>query len=163
MLSGMDYAWRLRSHIDLAALAPEKKALVLPYIRQWADSAVGLSGPQAFNAFSQFHATRLAAVRACQPYDYLLSPTSPMPAFAAELPSPTNDFEQPLEHIGFTVPFNMSEQPAASVNCGYTDTGLPIGLQIVGQRFDDLGVLQISHAFERLRGPQRAWPRPPPA
>jgi aspartyl-tRNA(Asn)/glutamyl-tRNA(Gln) amidotransferase subunit A len=86
-----------------------------------------------------------------------------MPAFAAELPSPTNDFEQPLEHIGFTVPFNMSEQPAASVNCGYTDTGLPIGLQIVGQRFDDLGVLQISHAFERLRGPQRAWPRPPPA
>ena len=163
MLSGMDHAWRLRSHIDLAALAPEKKALVLPYIRQWADSAVGLSGPQAFNAFSQFHATRLAAVRACQPYDYLLSPTSPMPAFAAELPSPTNDFEQPLEHIGFTVPFNMSEQPAASVNCGYTDTGLPIGLQIVGQRFDDLGVLQISHAFERLRGPQRAWPRPPPA
>ncbi|MBU3740266.1 MAG: amidase, partial [Rhodoferax sp.] len=161
MLSGMDRAWRLRSHIDLAALEPARRDTVLPYIRHWADSAAGLSGPQAFAAFSQFHATRVATVRATSGFDYLLSPTSPMPAFAAELPSPTNDFERPLEHIAFTVPFNMSEQPAASVNCGYTASGLPIGLQIAGQRFDDLGVLQMAHAFEQLRGPQRPWPAPP--
>jgi Asp-tRNA(Asn)/Glu-tRNA(Gln) amidotransferase A subunit family amidase len=163
MLSGMDHAWRLRSHLDLAALPPAKKAVVLPYIRDWADSGANLSGAQAFAAFSQFHATRLATVKACAGYDYVLSPTSPMPAFAAELPSPTNDFDRPLEHIAFTVPFNMSEQPASSVNCGYTSGGLPIGLQIAGQRFDDLGVLQLSHAFEQLRGPQRPWPVPPVA
>jgi Asp-tRNA(Asn)/Glu-tRNA(Gln) amidotransferase A subunit family amidase len=161
MLSGMDHAWRLRSHLDLAALPPAKKAVVLPYIRDWADSGANLSGAQAFAAFSQFHATRLATVKACAGYDYVLSPTSPMPAFAAELPSPTNDFDRPLEHIAFTVPFNMSEQPASSVNCGYTSGGLPIGLQIAGQRFDDLGVLQLSHAFEQMRGPQRPWPVPP--
>lgn len=51
--------------------------------------------------------------------------------------------------------------PAASIHCGYSATGLPIGLQIAGQRFDDLGVLQIAHAFEQLRGPQRPWPQPP--
>ena len=45
------------------------------------------------------------------------------PAFAAELPSPTNDPKRPLEHIGFTLPYNMSEQPAASINCGYTAGG----------------------------------------
>ena len=163
MLSGMDHAWRLRSHLDLAALSPAKKATVLPYIRDWADSGASLSGAQAFAAFSQFHATRVATVKACAAYDYVLSPTSPMPAFAAELPSPTNDPMRPLEHIAFTVPFNMSEQPAASVNCGYTSDGLPIGLQIAGQRFDDLGVLQLSHAFEQLRGPQRPWPLPPAA
>ncbi|NBT55090.1 MAG: amidase [Betaproteobacteria bacterium] len=163
MLSGMDNAWRLRSHLDLAALSPTKKAVVLPYIRDWADSGAGLNGAQAFAAFSQFHATRLATVKACAPYDYVLSPTSPMPAFAAELPSPTNDPLRPLEHIAFTVPFNMSEQPASSVNCGYTLGGLPIGLQIAGQRFDDLGVLQLSHAFEQMRGPQRPWPVPPVA
>jgi Asp-tRNA(Asn)/Glu-tRNA(Gln) amidotransferase A subunit family amidase len=134
---------------------------VLPYIRDWADSGAGLNGAQGFAAFSQFHATRLATVKACAAYDYVLSPTSPMPAFAAELPSPTNDPLRPLEHIAFTVPFNMSEQPASSVNCGYTLGGLPIGLQIAGQRFDDLGVLQLSHAFEQMRGSQRPWPVPP--
>ena len=59
----------------------------------------------------------VATVQACNAFDYVLSPTSPVPAFAAELPSPTNDPLRPLEHIGFTVPFNMSEQPAASINC----------------------------------------------
>ena len=161
MLDGMDHAWRMRSHLDLSALSAEKRACVLPYIQQWADSAAGMSGPQVFAAVSQFHATRLASVRACQPFDFVISPTSPMPAFAAELPSPTNDPLRPLEHIGFTVPYNMSEQPAASINCGYTSQGLPIGLQIAGKRFDDLGVLQLSRAFEGLRDPQRPWPQPP--
>ncbi|HKB52974.1 MAG TPA: amidase family protein, partial [Ramlibacter sp.] len=63
--------------------------------------------------------------------------------------------------IGFTVPFNMSEQPAASIDCGSTRGGLPIGLQIVGKRFDDLGVLQVARAFELIRPPQRPWPQPP--
>lgn len=161
MLDGMDHAWRMRSYVDLAALAPERKALVLPYIQQWADSAAHMSGVQTFNAYSQFHTTRLATVGACQAFDYVISPTSPVVAFAAELPSPTNDPLRPLEHIAFTVPYNMSEQPAASINCGYSASGLPIGLQIAGQRFDDLGVLQVSRAFELLRGPQRAWPQPP--
>jgi aspartyl-tRNA(Asn)/glutamyl-tRNA(Gln) amidotransferase subunit A len=161
MLAGMDHAWRMRSYLDLAALAVGKKARVLPYIQQWADSAAGMTGPQTFAAFSQFYVTRVATVRACQAYDYVISPTAPVSAFAAELPSPTNDPLRALEHIGFTVPYNMSEQPAASINCGYTGSGLPIGLQIAGQRFDDLGVLQVSRAFELLRDPQQAWPQPP--
>jgi aspartyl-tRNA(Asn)/glutamyl-tRNA(Gln) amidotransferase subunit A len=160
-LDGMDHAWRMRSHMELLALPAARKARVLTYIQQWADSAAGLTGPQVFNAFSQFHATRVATVHACQPFDFVISPTSPMPAFAAELPSPTNDPLRPLEHIGFTVPYNMSEQPAASINCGYTRSGLPIGLQIAGQRFDDLGVLQVARAFELLRDPQQPWPQPP--
>jgi Asp-tRNA(Asn)/Glu-tRNA(Gln) amidotransferase A subunit family amidase len=161
MLDGMDHAWRMRSHLDIAALAPEKQDMVLPYIRQWADSASEMSGKQVFAATAQFHATRLATVKACNAFDYVISPTSPVAAFDAELPSPTNDPLRPLEHIAFTVPFNMSEQPAASINCGYTKTGLPIGLQIAGRRFDDLGVLQLSRAFETLRDPQRPWPKPP--
>jgi aspartyl-tRNA(Asn)/glutamyl-tRNA(Gln) amidotransferase subunit A len=161
MLDGMDHFWRMRSWVDMKALAPEKRAKVLPYIQQWGDSAANMTGEQVFKAFSQFHATRLAAVHACREFDYVVSPTSPVPAFAAQLPSPTNDPLRPLEHIGFTVPFNMSEQPAASINCGYTPAGLPIGLQIVGQRFDDLGVLQVSRAFELIRDAQRPWPEPP--
>ena len=161
MLEGLDHFWRMRSHLDLAALPPDRKARVLPYILQWADSAAEFTGEQVYFAASQSHATRLASVNACRSFDYIVSPTAPMPAFAAELPSPTNDPLHGLEHIGFTVPYNMSEQPAASINCGYTLDGLPIGLQIAGQRFDDLGVLQVARAFELIRDPQRPWPQPP--
>jgi len=161
MLDGMDHFWRMRSHLDLAALPPERKTRVLPFIRAWADSVAGMGGAELFHAGQQFHATRVATVRACAAYDYVISPVAPVPAFAAELPAPTNDPLRPLEHIAFTVPFNMSEQPAASVNCGYTTGGLPIGLQIAGPRFDDLGVLRVARAFEHLRGPQHPWPQPP--
>lgn len=161
MLDGMDHFWRMRSHVDMRSIAPEQKARVLPYIQQWADSAAGMTGEAVFRAFHQFHLTRVHTLQACRAFDYVISPVSPVPAFGADLPSPTNDPLRPLEHIGFTVPFNMSEQPAASVNCGYTDSGLPIGLQIAGQRFDDLGVLQVARAFELIRGPQRPWPQPP--
>ena len=161
MLDGMDHFWRMRSYTDLQALPETQRAKVLPYIRAWAESAAGMTGPQVFQASQQFHATRVASVKACSAFDYVLSPVAPMPAFAAELPSPTNDPLRPLEHIGFTVPFNMSEQPAASINCGYTAGGLPIGLQIAGARFDDLGVLQVARAFELIRDPQRPWPQPP--
>lgn len=161
MLDGMDRFWRMRSHVDLQALPEARRALVLPYIRAWAESVAGMGGVEVFHASQQFHATRVATVRACSAFDYVLSPVAPLPAFAAAWPSPTNDPLRPLEHIAFTVPFNMSEQPAASVNCGYTASGLPIGLQIAGPRFDDLGVLRVAHAFEQLRGPQRPWPTPP--
>ena len=161
MLDGMDHFWRMRSHVDLKALPEQRRSRVLPYIRQWADSAAGMDGEAVFKAFSQFHLTRIVTVHACSPFDYVISPTSPVPAFAAELPSPTNDPMRALEHIAFTVPFNMSEQPAASINCGYTAAGMPIGLQIAGRRFDDLGVLQVSRAFELIRDAQRPWPQPP--
>ncbi len=161
MLDGMDHFWRMRSFTDMQALPAAKREKVLPYIRAWAESAEGMSGSAVFNASQQFHLTRIATVKACSAFDYVISPVAPMVAFQAELPSPTNDPLRPLEHIGFTVPFNMSEQPAASVNCGYTEAGLPIGLQIAGVRFDDLGVLQVSRAFELIRGPQRPWPQPP--
>ncbi|HEY8358594.1 MAG TPA: amidase [Ramlibacter sp.] len=161
MLDGLDRFWRMRSHLDMAALPPAAKAKILPYIRQWGDSAAGMSGEDVFRAFNQFHLTRLAAVAACRPVDYVLSPVSPNMPAGAEEASPTNDPLRPLEHIGFTVPFNMSEQPAAAINCGYSRAGLPIGLQIAGKRFDDLGVLQVARAFETIREPQRPWPLPP--
>ena len=160
MLDGLDHFWRMRSYLDLQALPPAQQDKLLPYIRQWAESAAAFDGPHVFRAYAQTHATRLAAVAASAPFDYVISPVAPNLPAAAEAPSPTNDPLRPLEHIAFTVPWNMSEQPAASINCGYSASGLPIGLQIAGARFDDVGVMKVARAFERLRGPQRPWPRP---
>jgi len=161
MAEGMDDFWRTRSWLDISALSDAKRAQVLPFIVDWARGGAGLSGERVFRGYSQMGAMRDAAVRASRPFDMLLSPTAPIPAFAAELPCPTDDPALPFEHIAFTLPFNMSEQPAASINCGYTSDGLPIGLQIVGKRHDDLGVLQVAQAWERMRAAQHAWPEPP--
>jgi aspartyl-tRNA(Asn)/glutamyl-tRNA(Gln) amidotransferase subunit A len=107
-------------------------------------------------------AMRRATIAATAPYDFVLSPTAPMTAFAAEAPSPSNDPLDPFTHIGFTLPFSVSEQPAASINCGYSSEGLPIGLQVIGRRFDDLGVLALARTVEDMRRSNaRAWPEPP--
>jgi Asp-tRNA(Asn)/Glu-tRNA(Gln) amidotransferase A subunit family amidase len=161
MADGMDRFWRVRSWLDFQKLAPGRQALVLPYIRGWIARGATLTGAEVFEGYSQMAALRDAAVAACRPFDFVLSPVSPDVAFRADWASPLNDPERPFEHIAFTLPFNMSEQPALSVNAGYDAGGLPVGLQIVGHRHDDLGVLRLGRAWERLRGAQRAWPEGP--
>ena len=78
--------------------------------------------------------------------------------FAAEATS--SQGETPWKDAHFTTVFNHSGQPAASINCGHSRSGLPIGLQIAGRRFDDLGVLQMARFYETVRPPQPAWPEP---
>jgi aspartyl-tRNA(Asn)/glutamyl-tRNA(Gln) amidotransferase subunit A len=160
MADGINLFWRVRSWVDMAALPAERRAKVLPYIREWAAAGEHTSTTQLFRGFNQIGVLRDAAVAACQPFDFVISPVAPVSAFAAEWAGPTNDPLRAMEHIAFTLPFNMSEQPAISVPCAHTVAGLPIGLQIIGQRHDDLGVLRLARAWESLRpaGALRPWP-----
>jgi aspartyl-tRNA(Asn)/glutamyl-tRNA(Gln) amidotransferase subunit A len=160
MLDGLDDFWRARLWADISALSPLERAKILPDILAWAEAGSALDGQQVFRGLSQMDAMAAAAAKAIQGHDYILTPTAPIPAFPAELSYPTGDPARPFEQVAFTVPFNMSGQPAISVNCGYTAEGLPIGLQIIGHRYDDLGVLRLASAYERIRPPQRPWPAP---
>jgi aspartyl-tRNA(Asn)/glutamyl-tRNA(Gln) amidotransferase subunit A len=85
-------------------------------------------------------------------YDLLLTPTLPLAAFAAgiERPDPAS---QPrwINWAPFSNPFNLTQQPAASVPCGLTAAGLPVGLQIVGPMHGDALVLRAARAFETAR------------
>jgi len=161
LLDSLDHFWRARSWEDLAKLTPDERAKALPYIYLWAESGSKLSGIDVIRGVNATMTIRAAAARQFAGLDYLISPVSPVVNFSAELPSPTNDPYRPLEHIGYTVAWNMSEQPAISINGGYDAGGFPIGVQIVGRRFDDVGVLRMAKAFETLRGPQKPWPSPP--
>jgi aspartyl-tRNA(Asn)/glutamyl-tRNA(Gln) amidotransferase subunit A len=161
MLDGLDNFWRARSWDDLSKLTPAERAKALPYIHNWAEGAAKLSGVDVVRGFNATMAIRTAAAKLFCDLDYVVSPVSPVVNFAAEFASPLNDPEKPFEHIAYTVPWNMSENPAASINGGYDKKGFPIGVQIVGRRFDDLGVLGMAKAFEGLRGPQKPWPAPP--
>ncbi|WP_291860350.1 amidase [Bradyrhizobium sp.] len=161
ILDGLDTFWRARMWDELSKLAPGERARALPYIRQWAETGAKLSGVDVIRGFNATMAIRAAASRLFCEIDYVISPVSPVVNFAAELASPINDPSRPFEHIAYTVPWNMAENPAASINGGFDKTGFPIGIQIVGRRFDDIGVLGMAKAFEGLRGPQKPWPSPP--
>jgi len=161
MLDGLDNFWRARMWDDLSRLAPAGRGKALPYILKWAEKGADLSGVDVVRGFNATMAIRSAAARLFAEIDYVVSPVSPVVNFAAELAAPLNDPNRPFEHICYTVPWNMSENPAASINGGYDANGFPIGVQIVGRRFDDLGVLAMAKTFEGLRDAQRPWPMPP--
>ncbi|MHA2009579.1 MAG: amidase [Promethearchaeota archaeon] len=86
-------------------------------------------------------------------FDILITPTMACPAFELGVPSPSK-IEGKEVTLGawspYTHPFNMTSHPAASIPCGWSSDGLPIGMQIIGKRFDEVTVLQVSKAFEEL-------------
>jgi aspartyl-tRNA(Asn)/glutamyl-tRNA(Gln) amidotransferase subunit A len=159
MLDGVCRFFEARSYNDFMQLSEARRGRVLPFIAEWCTwRAAAFSGRDVMQAYAQVMAMREAAVAATARHDFLLSPTSPIFAYEAELPAPGNDPRNALPHIAFTVPYNMSEQPAASINWSYSAEGLPIGVQVIGRRFDDAGVLKLCRLIETLRPPQRPWP-----
>ena len=90
-------------------------------------------------------------------YDILITPTTPCPAFkpgwletGTTFPSIGKKTLSTMDWITYTYPFNMTGLPAASIPSGWTKSGLPIGMQIVGRRYDEKTVLQVSKAFEEV-------------
>ncbi len=84
-------------------------------------------------------------------YDILITPTVALPAFEIDLPFPTEIDGVGVSPTGwqpYTPPFNLTGQPAATIPCGFSKDGLPIGMQIVGHRYDDLLVLQVAKTFQ---------------
>jgi aspartyl-tRNA(Asn)/glutamyl-tRNA(Gln) amidotransferase subunit A len=82
-------------------------------------------------------------------YDLLVTPMLPIPAFEAGRLAPGDDGTGKwVNWTPFSYPFNLTQQPAASVPCGFTKGGLPAGLHIVGRMFDDQTVLRAAFAYE---------------
>ncbi|ROP83143.1 aspartyl-tRNA(Asn)/glutamyl-tRNA(Gln) amidotransferase subunit A [Stella humosa] len=142
---GEDF-YRMRPYSELAVLSAADRATAT-VIDAWSAPAGGYSGVDYHRLFLATQGLRERTLGMIRDFDFLVLPTSPIPPFAAELPGPEG-------HSTFTAwsntfLFNLTEQPGLSINCGFTADGLPIGLQIVGHRFDDRGVLRMGAAFER--------------
>jgi aspartyl-tRNA(Asn)/glutamyl-tRNA(Gln) amidotransferase subunit A len=94
-------------------------------------------------------------------YDLLVTPTVPYdpPPAKGPFPEETEGRRQPLASVAsFTIPFNLSWHPAATVRVGISRAGLPMGMQIVGPRHRDDLVLQVARAWERERPWHPTWP-----
>ncbi|TGD09003.1 amidase [Brevibacterium sp. S111] len=155
LLHDMDLFWRVRSWGDLKALPVEEQELILPYIRQWAQGGADVSGVELMSCYHSVQEIRRRTITATAEFDLIISPTAPGAAFPAEQPMPYPRVHEPMGHIGFTMPFNMSEQPAATVLGGFTADGRTIGVQIAGKRFADESVMAAGSWFEDVAGVER--------
>lgn len=159
-LESLDLFLRTRSWLDIKNLSPERRAQVLPFIRDWVITAADHSGVDLMGAYQVVQGMRHATIQKTNPFDIVLSPVAPVAAFPAEWHMPTNDPDTSLAHIAYTAPYNFSEQPAATVNAGFTADGRPVGVQIAGRRFDDVQVLRVARWFEAARSASSVpiWP-----
>ncbi len=140
---------------NIANLPPERAALVDPALaRAIAEEATGLTALDYIAA----NATRQALWETLRQfftrYDLLLTPTIAVSPFAAGTEGPAAVAGRAVERFGwtpFTYPFNLSGNPALTVPAGFTQAGLPVGLQIVGRRFDEATVLRAGAAFEAVQ------------
>ncbi|MEQ8813824.1 MAG: amidase [Thalassobaculum sp.] len=162
MLEGICRFFEARSYNDVMALTEEQRGRILPFVAEWCTWRAGtFSGADVMAAYMQVVAMREAAVQAVAGFDFVISPVAPIVSYPAEAHSPSEDPHNALAHIAYTVAYNFSEQPAASVNWEFSADGLPIGVQLIGQRFDDLGVMRLARLVEQIRPAQKAWPEPP--
>jgi Asp-tRNA(Asn)/Glu-tRNA(Gln) amidotransferase A subunit family amidase len=158
ILDGIDIFWRTRSWNDIARLPEERRRKILPYILQWAEKGATSTGRQVVAGFNGTYDLRRSCAALFTQVDAVLSPVSPTLSFPADHASPGNDPQRPFDHITFTLPWNMSEQPAISINCGFSQEGWPIGLQIVTPRFADEHAVSLARWYEERRGPIEDWP-----
>ena len=140
-----------------AAKATEKldarqRELLDPGLREIIEEGLTYSAQDYLTAMATRMALGERMGRFHQDYDLLLTPTMPIPAFDAGLEVPPGSSDPRwTSWAGFSYPFNMTQQPAASVPCGFPAAGLPVGLQIVGPRHAYALVLTASRAFETAR------------
>lgn len=158
-VAAFETLWFAGAAKSIEHLGPEQRALMDPGLVEIAEQGARASALDYLTAMAvrndlgrrmgEFH-TRHAL---------LLTPTLPIPAFEAGREAPRDWPRQRwTAWTPFTYPFNMTQQPAASVPCGRTPEGLPVGLQIVGPRHADAAVLAAAHAFQQATDHHRAAP-----
>jgi aspartyl-tRNA(Asn)/glutamyl-tRNA(Gln) amidotransferase subunit A len=133
----------------LGDLPEETKAKLDPGLRKMAEEGakIPLKTYLAATAARGAYGSRLRQFM--ERYDLIVTPSTATTAFDTGQLSPMGeDGRAWMQWTPFSFPFNLTQQPAASINCGFTSDGLPVGLQIVGKMFDDAGVLAASAAYE---------------
>jgi aspartyl-tRNA(Asn)/glutamyl-tRNA(Gln) amidotransferase subunit A len=140
----------------VGAFPPERRALLDPGLAALAAEGEHIRAVDYLGA--DFARTDLARAMAQfhQKYDLLLTPMLPVPALPVghDLNDPARE-QAWVDWSPFSYPFNLSRQPAASIPCGLTSAGLPIGLQIVGPLYEDARVLRAARAFEATQPVRR--------
>jgi aspartyl-tRNA(Asn)/glutamyl-tRNA(Gln) amidotransferase subunit A len=144
--------WRAGFGARLRQIPRDQWDLLDPGFRELAEAGLNVSGEALDRAESA--RAKLAEQMAVfhRRYPLLLAATSPTPAPVADILYNGPDYDRWQTAVPYTVPFNLTGQPAASLPCGVSSAGLPIGLQIIGSRFSEALILRASMALEAAIG-----------
>jgi amidase len=147
MLRGLMFAFQLSS------MTPEQRGQIKQSVRWDAAQGEALSGMDV--ALAEYKRANIVrnVNKFMETYEFLVLPVTQVPPFAVNQEYPTEingkKMRSYLEWMEIVYAITLTGLPAISVPCGFTAGGLPVGLQIVGRRNDDFGVLQLAHAFEK--------------
>ena len=142
--------WWSAARALLAGLPPDKLALLEPALADVVEQAAATTVRDIFAAYKDRGLLGTHMRLFMEKYDVLITPTLPITAFKVGQLQP----DDPDAHgkwvnwTPFTYPFNLTQQPAASVPCGFSKSGLPVGLHIIGKMFDDATVMRVCAGFE---------------
>lgn len=147
-----DALWWTGAAAAMKSLPPEQECLLDPGLRAEIGKGRALGARDYLDAFLARAAIAHRMAVFHESWDLLVTPQMPIGAvpLGADTP-PGGPYRHWQDWSPFTYPFNVTQQPAASVPCGFTPDGLPIALQIVGPVRADALVLRAARAFERAR------------
>jgi len=159
----IDLFLQVRGYLEYTSLPPHTDGArnINPYVREWCLGGARHSGADLYRALGQIGKMKTVLLAAFKGWDYVLAPTLPVVNFPAEEPGVSR--QKPLEHTLFTAMFNQTCQPASTICMAFDSRHLPIGVQVIGHRFDDHGVLQLTNVLEQLRSVTMDWPFQPRA
>ena len=158
LLTRIDRFWRARSLNTLRRLPQTLQDQgVLDYIVRWCRGADNVDGATTVGDFEALGELGARTRRMTRGFDIVLSPVTQELAFPASAPMPRADPDRPMGHISYTLPYNMSGQPAGTVNAGLSVDHRWIGLQISGPIGTDPQVLGVMAWWESVR-PESACP-----
>jgi aspartyl-tRNA(Asn)/glutamyl-tRNA(Gln) amidotransferase subunit A len=142
--------WWSGARALLSSLPEEKRRLLDPGLADVLEQSMSISLDEHLEAVKQRGALGSKMRQFMERYDLLITPSLPIAAFEAGKLQPDSELTGKwVDWTPFSFPFNLTQQPAASVPCGFTEEGLPAGLQIVGRMFDDWTVLRAAYTYEQ--------------
>jgi len=149
-ISIMQPLWAVALALAVAPMTTEQRAMMDQPLLDLAEPGFHLSALE-YRQLEKARETFARRVTGVHPqYDLVITPQLATTAFAVnhEVP-PGTHMERWWQWSPFTYPFNLTQQPAATVPCGFASNGLPVAMQIVGAKFADHLVLKAARAYER--------------
>jgi aspartyl-tRNA(Asn)/glutamyl-tRNA(Gln) amidotransferase subunit A len=143
--------WQSNVAVLLKSFGPEKRELMDPGLLKAAEVGANLGQDAVVTAIHQRQHLSVILNNFMAKYDLLLTPTMPMTAFAVNEPAAWGGDGVDIGWTPFTLTFNLTRQPAATIPCGLDRDGMPIGLQIVSAHARDALILRAAAAYERVR------------
>jgi aspartyl-tRNA(Asn)/glutamyl-tRNA(Gln) amidotransferase subunit A len=152
-VAAFETLWFAGAAKSIENVTPEQRARMDPGLVEVAEQGARTSALEYLGAMAVRNELGILMGEFHSRYDLLLTPTLPIPAFEKGVEVPASwPRERWTSWTPFTYPFNMTQQPAASVPCGFVPGPggqLPVGLQIVGPRHADGAVLAAAHAYQQ--------------